>query len=371
MHAAMQEWAMSEIMLAIGLMSGTSLDGIDVAVLRSDGQSVNEPLFARTYDYDPELREQIRACFGLRDEFDPRLGKAEIALTRAHAAACKEALSAFPGVQLIGFHGQTIWHAPQEGRTRQLGSGSLLADLTKRPVVYDFRSNDMRAGGQGAPLLPLYHAARAQRLPRPLAVVNIGGVGNVTWIGENESDILSFDTGPGNALVNDWMESHIGTALDENGHHAAQGKADEIWLKEQLAQKYFKTAPPKSLDRDAFTTPTDRNWSLEDGAATLTQFTARSIAGAQHFFPQPPQAWIITGGGRHNKTMMNQLSSFVMGRVLSAETVGWNGDALEAEGFAFLAVRSFKRLPLTLPQTTGCAMPTLGGVIVQPHLATA
>lgn len=355
-------------MLAIGLMSGTSMDGIDVAVLRTDGKTRNEPLFSKTYAYDPKVRDMIRRCLGLRDEFDPRIAEAEMAVTKAHAAACREALIGFPEVGLVGFHGQTIWHAPEEGLTRQLGNGALLADMLQKTVVNDFRSEDMRAGGQGAPLLPLYHAARAQTLPRPAVLVNIGGVANVTYIGVNgEEDILSFDTGPGNALINDWMERYHGLPMDEDGRYAAKGRTDEEWLRAQMALPYFKALPPKSLDRDAFIVPHDGRWSLENGAATLTALTARSIAAAQHFFPNVPQVWVVTGGGRRNPTLMKQLAGLVPGRIVATETIGWNGDALEAEGFAFLAVRAFKRLPLSLPQTTGCRVPTTGGVITRPN----
>lgn len=349
-------------------MAGTSMDGIDVAVLRTDGENQIRSLYSKTFEYTPQTRALIKDCLNLRDETDPRLAKAEEALTREHAKACAATIEIFPEIDLIGFHGQTIWHAPQEGLTRQLGNGQLLADLTKRRVVYDFRSNDMRHGGQGAPLLPLYHAARARGMPRPLVVVNIGGVANVTWIGATKGDILAFDTGPGNALINDWMEEQYNAPLDLDGRTAAKGVIDAEWIKSQIQNPYFKTKPPKSLDRNAFSIKgMDKIWSKPDGAATLTMFTATCIALAQRYFPKPASMWIITGGGRHNSVLMKHLKTAMPEtEIVSTEAACWNGDALEAEGFAYLAARSVKGLPLTLPQTTGCREAVTGGVSVYP-----
>lgn len=364
---------MGEMTTVIGLMSGTSLDGVDVAVLRTDGENQVKACYAKTFLYPEEIRRQVKAILNVRNENDPRVRAAEIAVTRIHAKACEEALEQFPETTLIGFHGQTIWHAPEEGLTRQIGDGQLLADLTKRDVVYDFRSEDMRNGGQGAPLLPLYHAARAHGLPRPIAILNIGGVANVTWIGPTPGEILAFDTGPGNALINDWMELKCGEPLDRDGACAAKGTPDKEWIKKQILNPYLRQMPPKSLDRNAFSIDgMDGHFVLADGAATLTSLTSTCIFMSQRFFPSPALFWIITGGGRHNRVMMKELKKLLAdSQIVSAEAVSWNGDALEAEGFAYLAVRSVRGLPLSLPQTTGCKSPTTGGVLVRPSTASS
>lgn len=358
---------MNEIITALGLMSGTSMDGIDVAVLRTDGETVAEPLYARTFPYTPETLELVRACIGLRDEQDPRIAKAERAVTSDHEAACREALSLFPEISLIGFHGQTIWHAPGEGLTRQLGDGQLLANLTSRNVVYDFRSNDMRHGGQGAPLLPLYHAAKSSAVARPAVIVNIGGVSNVTYI--DDDTIIAFDTGPGNAMLNDWMERHTGTPMDKDGNAASRGTIDHAWIEAHLQHPYFTATPPKSLDRQDFTI--DKlagDWSCDDGAATLSMFTAQCIAKAQHFLPHTALNWIVAGGGSHNPVIMTHLRALLSpASVITAKDAGWNADSLEAEGFAYLAVRAKKGKPLSLPTTTGCRAPVSGGVLVKPN----
>ena len=344
------------------------MDGIDVAVLRTDGVNQIRSMYSKTHDYTPETRALVKDCLGLRDDTDPRIALAEIAVTREHVMACKAAIEIFPEIDLIGFHGQTIWHAPLEGMTRQIGDAAMLANATNRDVVYDFRSNDMRFGGQGAPLMPLYHAARARGMPRPLVVANIGGVSNITWIGENKDDILAFDTGPGNALLNDWMEKQYGAIMDKNGETAAKGIVDTEWIKQQMLNPYFKTKPPKSLDRQDFTIDgMEKIWSKPDGAATLTMFTSTCLVLAQRYFPQPAKMWIVTGGGRHNPVMMKHLKAAMPDmEIVSTEAACWNGDALEAEGFAYLAVRSANGLPLSLPQTTGCREAVTGGIKISP-----
>lgn len=362
-------FGMGAMITAIGLMSGTSLDGVDVAVLVTDGDREAHQRYAKTFPYPDALRSKLKQCLNQKDDSNPLLQEAEEEMTRFHAKACREALDMFPDVSLIGFHGQTIWHAPEEGRTRQLGNGALLAHLTGREVVYDFRSNDMRHGGQGAPLMPLFHAQRAAGLPRPLAIVNIGGVSNVTWVGEKPDEIVAFDTGPGNALLNDWMELKTGEPMDRGGNCAAKGVVNKQWVRQQLLNPYLRKMPPKSLDRNAFSIEgMDRDFSLADGAATLTHLTAACIVLGQKYFPKSPRLMVITGGGRHNKTMMNEIKKMLNPgtQLVSAEALDWNGDILEAKGFGYLAVRAKRGWPLTLPQTTGCDAPCSGGVIVEP-----
>jgi len=346
---------------AVGLMSGTSMDGIDAALIRSDGNgSVTAAAFL-SLPYDSEMRRHLRSVLGGKGP----VAEVERELTLRHAEAVRRLLAdaGLPAsaVRVIGFHGHTILHRPQQGRTWQIGDGALLAAETGIDVVADLRSNDVALGGEGAPLVPLYQAALAAGLARPLAVVNIGGVANVTWIGEGEEDVLAFDTGPGNALVNDWVERHTGEPLDLDGALARRGKVDEALLARLLDNPYFGRKPPKSLDRDDFTADAVAGLSLEDGAATLTAFTAATIARAAEHFPVPATRWLITGGGRHNPTLMAELAQRLGAPVEPVEAVGWQGDALEAQAFAYLALRSLEGLPITLPTTTGVSRPASGG----------
>lgn len=351
-----------KIYSVIGLMSGTSLDGIDAALIRTDGENRIERVTFVTIPYEDTLRDMIRRCLGAREDKDGFIGRTEIEVTRAHAAAVdwllgKAGLS--PGdIDLIGFHGQTIAHDPLNCFTWQIGSGSMLVRLTGIDVVNDFRSADVAAGGQGAPLIPLYHAALAHKLEKPLAILNIGGVANVTYLGE-QNEILAFDTGPGNALLNDWIKKHMNREYDEGGLLARQGCVNKAVLDDFLNHHYFKETPPKSLDRDDFamTAPL----SAADGAATLAAFTVQAVKKSLDHLPRAPLRWLVTGGGRHNLVFMEGLQKALDVLVEPVESVGWNGDALEAEGFGWLAVRSLKNLPLSLPSTTGVTAPQTGG----------
>src|SRR5690606_17168515 len=244
---------------------------------------------------------------------------------------------------------------PEQRRTWQVGDGALLSKRTGIATVSDFRSQDVALGGQGAPLVPLYHAALARHagLAAPLLVLNLGGVGHATYGGGADDALIAFDTGPGNALLDDWMLRRAGTAQDEGGAAAAKGRVDEIRLAELLAHPYFAAAPPKSLDRDDFTATAMEGLSLEDGAATLTAFTAAAVARGLEHLPQRPLRCLVTGGGRHNVTMMRLLTRYLNQPVDAVEAVGWRGDSLEAEAFAFLAMRAVRGLPLSLPGTTG------------------
>jgi len=362
---------MSEISKVIGLMSGTSLDGVDAALVETDGEDIVIPGPSLTIPYNKEARALLRAALDTaRDVAEgaavPQfIREAERELTVAHAEAVKALLAkaglAAGDVALIGFHGQTILHRPARRWTWQIGDGTLLARLTGIDVVNDFRSADVKAGGQGAPLVPLYHAALARKaaFSPPLAIVNVGGVANVTYI--SGDTVLAFDTGPGNAPIDDWMARHSGKPVDEDGAFAASGKVDGAALDKMLANDFFDRLPPKSLDRMDFGMEAVESLSPEDGAATLTAFTAASIAKARDHFPQAPATWIICGGGRHNKTLMAMLKARTNAPVIAAEEAGWNGDALEAEAFAYLAMRSKKGLPLSLPTTTGVPQATTGG----------
>lgn len=355
---------------AIGLMSGTSLDGVDAALLETDGENELRWGPALTIPYEKSLRERLRRALGGRNP----VKAIERSLTLVHAEAVSAVLArsgySAADIDLVGFHGQTIVHRPEDGVTWQIGDAPLLAARTRIDVVADFRSADVAAGGQGAPFVPIFHRALAAELERPLAVLNIGGVANVTWVGRtgvgetgtDGRDLLAFDTGPGNALIDDWMLAHAGKPVDENGACAARGRVDAAALARLLGHEFFGRQPPKSLDRNAFDPAPVEKLSTEDGAATLTRFTAEATALARRHFPQPPRMWIVTGGGRRNPTLMAALRDAMEGvPVRSAEDVGWDGDALEAQAFAYLAVRSRRGLPLSFPTTTGVRQPMNGG----------
>ncbi len=360
---------------ALGLMSGTSLDGIDAALIRGDGRARVDPGPRLTVAYDDAFRARLRAAFGARDEGDSAVASVERELTLRHADAVGRLLAEAdmrPGaVAVVGFHGHTILHQPEAGRTRQIGDGALLAAETGIDVVCDFRARDVAGGGQGAPLAPLYHAALAADLAKPLAVLNLGGVGNLTWIGSglgsgtgpDADEILAFDTGPGNALIDDWAARHTGRPVDTDGALARAGRIDEAALAALLDHPYFDRPPPKSLDRDAFDPAPVERLSPADGAATLTAFSAAAVARARDRLPAPPRRWLVTGGGRRNPVLMAALAERLEAPVAPVEAVGWDGDALEAQAFAYLALRSLEGLALSLPGTTGVARPMPGGVV--------
>jgi anhydro-N-acetylmuramic acid kinase len=344
-------------------MSGTSLDGIDVAALATDGERETIAGPAETFPYPSGFRDRLRSVLGGAGPLQ-EIAAVEAELTRLHADAVARFRERFPqvAIDLIGFHGHTILHRPEERRTWQIGDGALLAQLTGIDVVGDFRSADVAAGGQGAPLAPLYHAALAAGLAKPLAVLNLGGVGNLTWIGDEPDNILAFDTGPGNALIDDWVRRHTGQAADFDGAMALAGRVSEAHVGRFLAHQFFARTPPKSLDRDDFRDAMPDGLSVEDGAATLTDMTAAAVAAAIRHFPAPPREWLVCGGGRHNPAIMAALARRLGGvPVRPVEAVGWNGDALEAQAFAYLAVRSLRGLPLSLPTTTGAPHPIRGG----------
>ena len=339
-------------------MSGTSLDGIDVAFVETDGAAHVVAGPSLTIRYADDFRERLRGALG-------GVGAAaavEAELTRLHGDAVMHFLEQHKGLapEIVGMHGHTILHRPAERRTRQLGDGAALARRLGIDVVADFRAADVAAGGEGAPFAPLFHAALAAPLAKPLAVLNLGGVGNVTWIGE-DSAILAFDTGPGNALIDDWVRRRTGAAADVNGALARAGRVSETDVARFLDRPYFARRPPKSLDRDDFRDAAPAGLSLADGAATLTEMTAAAVAAARRHFPAPAREWLVCGGGRHNPALMTALARRLGAPVRPVEAVGWDGDALEAQAFAYLAVRSVLGLPLSLPSTTGVPRLMPGG----------
>ncbi|MDB5716986.1 MAG: anhydro-N-acetylmuramic acid kinase [Sphingomonas bacterium] len=360
--------------LAVGLMSGTSLDGVDSALIETDGEGHVRPVAFRTNAYSETARNQLRAAAATALTYDrprrsPELVEAEGLVTRRHILAVHQLLADAEvdadEVSVIGFHGQTVAHRPDRGWTWQIGDGAAMASALKIAVVNDLRQADVAAGGQGAPLLPVYHRALAADLAKPVAILNLGGVGNVTWIGDGDA-LVAFDTGPANALIDDWMLAETGRAQDENGALAATGRIDEAVLGGMLDHPYFDATPPKSLDRADFTIQPVRGLSAADGAATLTGFTAMSVLRGLRQLPAPPKRLIVAGGGRHNATLMAMLSETCGILAEPIEALGWNGDATEAEGFAYMAVRSLNGLPISFPGTTGVAAPLTGGTLHRP-----
>ena len=359
---------------ALGLMSGTSMDGIDAALLVSDGERVAATGPAITLEYEPAFQ------YRLGKAISEHIADVELVrdLTEYHADAVRKLLDMSDvRPDVIGFHGQTILHDPDDRRTVQIGDGALLAKLTGIPVVCDFRSADVAAGGQGAPFVPIYHRALALNLngataDAAVAVLNIGGVANVTWVGPRSdgatgAGLLAFDTGPGIALIDDWVRKTVGGRWDEGGQLAASGTVDESRLAQLLDHEFFDRVPPKSLDRNSFKTEFFLDGCTPaDGAATLVRFTAECVARGRRFFAGMPSRWIACGGGRRNDYLLQTLRDVLGEPVVAAEDVGWDGDALEAQAFAYLAARHLAGLPLSFPSTTGVPGPMEGGRLFEP-----
>jgi anhydro-N-acetylmuramic acid kinase len=366
------------MLTTIGLMSGTSLDGVDVALIETDGKRIKAfgPTGYRPYSEKERgvLRQALAEAVHLSDR-DARpgvLAEAERVITLAHA----EAIAIFKAqnrilaedIDIVGFHGQTVLHRPDRKLTVQIGDAQALAKAIHIPVMHDFRAADVEAGGQGAPLVPVYHRALAQSLERegPIAIVNIGGVSNITYIDGNDT-LIACDTGPGNALLDDFMFRATRQSFDCDGQMAAQGVADEAWVARALDLPFFALPPPKSLDRNDFAGLILSDVLPADGAATLTAFTAAAIARIVPLLPKPPKSWIVAGGGARNHTMMRMLRQrLAPATVEAADALGWSSDAIEAQAFGFLAVRGMKGLPLSYPATTGVSMPMTGGMIARP-----
>jgi anhydro-N-acetylmuramic acid kinase len=367
---------------AIGLMSGTSHDGVDLALIETDGETIGRfgPVGYRAYGEAERalLRQAMAVAVNLSDRAarPAPLAEAEALVTMVHAQALEAFLQAngirAVDVGAIGFHGQTVLHRPDRRLTVQLGDGVALARRLGIAVVYDFRAADVAAGGEGAPLVPVFHRALVRGLARrqPIGVLNLGGVANLTFI--DGDDLLAFDTGPGNALIDDFVHQRSGASHDSDGRLAAAGRVDSQALARVLSHPYFMRQPPKSLDRNEF-----RAWvaahadlashSIEDGAATLTAITAASVAAGCALLPRAPASVIVAGGGVRNETLLRMLmEQLAPAELLTASEVGWSADALEAQAFAFLAARSLRGLPLTFPRTTGVAAPMTGGVLARP-----
>ena len=366
-------------------MTGTSLDAVDLAVLDTDGEAIfafgpagERKLSEATREIMVEATRQALAW--------PRGGPAPAIFAEAAKAGAEEhfaAAEAFLGahglawsdIDLIGLHGQTVLHErPQEGRvgrTVQLGDAGLLARKSGVPVAYDFRAADIAAGGEGAPLAPIYHLARARAsgLQAPLAVMNIGGVANVTFwraSGSGEDDFAAFDTGPGNGMIDLVVQARGAGRFDDRGRYASVGRVNETVLAGLLSHPYFSAQPPKSLDRFDFSLDPLEPLGLEDAAATLVAFMAEAARLGFEMTGQSPTEVVVTGGGRHNPEIMKALAARLPMPVKTAEDYGWRGDSIEAEAFAYLAARTAAGLPISFPTTTGVPKPMTGGKIARP-----
>lgn len=369
-------------MRVLGFMSGTSLDAVDMAIIETDGEAVQA--------YGPcgerKLSDATRAValaatqagfsWARGTPEPPVFAEAARAVAQEHLAAAQGFLAAHgieaSSLDLAGFHGQTVLHERPKpgvlGRTVQLGDARLLAEGLGIPVAFDFRTADVAAGGQGAPLAPIYHAALVARsnLARPVAVLNLGGVANITLITRDDANLQAFDTGPANGMIDLLVQERTGARCDLDGALAAAGTVNEQALAALLSSPYFTETGPKSLDRYDFSLDPVRPLSLEDGCATLTAFTAAAIALAVAACQETPTAVVACGGGRHNPTLMRMIAERAGAPVLTAEDAGWRGDAIEAEAFAYLAARTKRGLPISFPGTTGVTAPMTGGKIVQP-----
>lgn len=371
-------------MRAIGLMSGTSMDGIDVALVETDGVRVDSRGPSLAVAYDPAFRRRLEAglsdakAITARDERPGDLPTLERELTERHAEAVRRFLAAFSvdaaSVDVLGFHGQTVLHRPDDALTVQIGDGAALARVTGIRVVHDMRAHDMTLGGQGAPLVPAYHAALAASLPPvlepgfgPVAFVNIGGISNMTVVAAGRPP-LAFDCGPGNALIDQWVGEHAGIPFDDGGRIAGEGTADMAIVERYLVHPFFTKDGPKSLDRGDFTLDGVAGMELSDGAATLAALSAAAIARSVQRLETLPAVWIVSGGGARNRVLMQQLQTMAgrAAQVVTAAEAGFDADMMEAEAWGFLAVRALRGLPLTFPTTTGCAKPVTGGVISDP-----
>jgi anhydro-N-acetylmuramic acid kinase len=359
---------------AIGLMSGTSMDGVDVAIIETDGQEIITLGRTGFFPYGEADRALLRRAIAEAAALTDRrarpgsLGLADAMITQRHAEAVEAFLAAESlrpeGIDLVGFHGQTVLHRPERRLTVQIGDGAALAERLGVPVVYDFRADDVAQGGQGAPLVPVFHCALAAAagFTEPSVFINIGGVANLTLIVPGEERV-AYDTGPGNALIDDLILKRRGLPFDRDGAVAASGQADMEIVERLLDHPFFSSPPPKSLDWNGFSGKAVEQLTTEDAAATLTAFTAESIARAFFHLPQVPFRAVVCGGGARNKTTMRELSDRLPCPAIPAEAFGWSSDAIEAQAFAYLAVRCQKNLPITFPMTTGVKAPLSGGRI--------
>ncbi len=376
---------MGKLYTSLGLMSGTSMDGVDASIIETDGNREYTTKMDQYFEYEHELREKlvnIRAKIFNADHlkfYSKEIKDLEREITLFHANAVNEILTISKiEVDFIGFHGQTIFHDSNKKITKQLGDGKLLSQLTKKVVVYDFRQNDLKNGGQGAPLASIFHNAMTNKFLKKelndnysVNILNIGGISNITntvkWEEFEFKHVRACDIAPGNCLIDEWVRKKSKNKFDNYGALANIGKTDELILNQALENFNFGPPYKESLDINDFDISFVKGLSLENGASTLTDFTATQIAKALIYFKDPlrPSIWLVCGGGRKNKHLIRSIENFQKIVLFPVEKYGIDGDFVESQAFAYLAIRSFLKLPISFPSTTGCKEPTTGGKIVQ------
>lgn len=353
----------------VGCMTGTSCDGLDLAYIETNSTDIVASGVSQIIPFDPAYRKLLLDRIQQRCATHYTDRNLSTTIAEFHSVHIKNFITNNKlTVDAIGFHGQTVWHDPANQTTVQLGDCQHLANLMGIQVVGQFRQNDVRNKGQGAPLVPIYHSALAKKLSKPLAFLNIGGLSNITFIGSDQQ-LIAGDTGLGNALLDDWITKHTGHTQDTDGYYAAQGKANDDLLNKWLTHPFFSEKFPKSLDRLAFHYLLEEchELSLVDGAATLTEFTVQTILKSLDLLQEKPSQLIVCGGGSHNKTLMKSLQRQFK-NVVSAFYIGCNSDAIEAQLMAYLTARFFKGLPSTFPSTTGVQNPIIAGELFLPKL---
>jgi len=363
---------MSKNLYSLGLMSGTSMDGIDASIIKSDGKQFVEIIDDIYLKYDDQLRSKLKKIVDIcisKDEFKKQsknINEIEKEITLCHAEICKSIIKKNKNINidLIGFHGHTILHKPQDGYSIQIGDSQLLSKLTNKTVVSNFRQNDILNGGQGAPLAPLYHRLILSKIKFnfPSAVINIGGIANITYI-ENKNKIISFDTGPGNYLLDAWIKVNSKMEFDDKGLLAKSGKLNEHILEKFLSNPYYKKKFPKSLDVKDFNLNDLSKLSLKDGCATLSMLTIKTICMAINSFAKVPNVILFSGGGRKNDFIIENIKKRIKKPVYLIDEFNFNGDFTESQAFAYLAIRSFFKQIISLPSTTGVKKPCLGGLV--------
>jgi len=363
---------MTKNFYSLGLMSGTSVDGIDASIIKSDGEQFLEIVDNLYLKYGKELRLKLKSVIdscSSKDDFKKlsnNIKEIEKKMTLEHARACELIIEKNKKIKIdiIGFHGQTVIHKPYEGYSLQIGDSKLLSKQMGKTVVSNFRENDILNGGQGAPLTPIYHKLILSKIKssHPSVIINIGGISNITYL-EDKNKIISFDSGPGGYLIDKWVKKHSSFEFDDKGLIAESGKLNENILGEILNNSYYKKNPPKSLDVKDFNLSDLNKLSFEDGCATLSMLTAKTICMAINNLKEKPNKILISGGGRKNSFIIKNIKNIAKSPVYLIDEFNFNGDFIESQAFAFLAIRSYMKKFITFPDTTGVSKPCLGGMI--------
>ncbi len=366
---------MGKIYTALGLMSGTSMDGVDASIIQSDGNKEYRIILDKYFKYSNDLhhkllkiRNKVITKDDLEAHFD-EIKSIEREITIFHANAVNEIIEKIKmEIDFLGFHGQTIFHDSINGITKQLGDGKLLSRLTKKLVIYDFRQNDLKNGGQGAPLASIYHKLLAKtfketgKIKLPIIILNIGGIANTTFVNENY-EIISMDIGPGNCLVDKWIRANSDKNFDNNGDIAKSGKIDKFILAQTIDNFYYNdSSKKKSLDINDFDISFAKDLSLEDGAATITELTADILSKKLL-----DRDIYVCGGGRKNKFLINSIQRKIRNKIFEIDNLGINGSFIESQAFGYLAIRSYLKLPISFPETTGCKEACTGGVMIKNY----